>query len=78
MLSLDLFSGTTDAAKVVALSQEAYRLSPSACTSGVLMTAYLFQAAQELRRAFAPHPAVTENKDLFFPIEFLPSRRQLA
>ncbi|MDB5324307.1 MAG: hypothetical protein JWN40_5938 [Phycisphaerales bacterium] len=51
MLSLDFFTGTTDPAKVVALSQEAYRLSPSACTSGVLMTAYLFQAAQELRRA---------------------------
>jgi hypothetical protein len=61
MLSLDLFTGTTDMAKVTALAQEAYRMSPSASTSGILETAYLFQAAQELRRA-APEFDAYYNK----------------
>jgi hypothetical protein len=61
MLSLDLFTGTTDAARVVALAQEANRMSPSASTSGILETAYLFQAAQELRRA-APEFATFYDK----------------
>jgi hypothetical protein len=51
MMALDMFTGTTDAAKVLSLAQEAHRLSPSRRTASLLTTAYLFQAAAELRHS---------------------------
>ena len=50
MMSLDVLTGTVEPQKVVALAQEAYRLSPSSGTSGVLVAAHLFRAGKELRR----------------------------
>jgi tetratricopeptide (TPR) repeat protein len=59
MLGLDIFNSgaSTDAARVVALAEEAHRLAPSESTLGALMAAHLFAASKELRQTNAAFDA---------------------
>lgn len=63
MLASDTYTPLPDVQNVIKLAQEAYRISPSARTSGVLGAVYLFSASKDLRRTNPAFEAYCKKYD---------------